>query len=58
MKVKVLIADKFPEQYIDELKALDLDVECSPKLGENALPEAASDVQLKLMLKLLRIVKL
>jgi D-3-phosphoglycerate dehydrogenase len=46
MKVKVLIADKFPEQYIDELKALDLDVECSPKLGENALPEAASDVDI------------
>jgi D-3-phosphoglycerate dehydrogenase / 2-oxoglutarate reductase len=43
MKVKVLIADKFPEKYVDELKQLDLDVDYSPKLGENDLPEAAKD---------------
>ncbi len=46
MKVKVLIADKFPEQYIEEMKALDLEVEYSPKLGEKELPEAAKDVDI------------
>lgn len=44
MKVKVLIADKFPEQYIQKLKDADLDVIYQPKLGENDLPEAAKDV--------------
>ena len=43
MKLKVLIADKLPEKYIDELKKMELDVEFSPKLGENDLPEAAKD---------------
>ncbi len=42
MKVKVLIADKFPEKYINQLKEMDLEVIYSPKLGENDLPEAAS----------------
>ncbi len=46
MKVKVLIADKFPEQYIQQLKDIDLDVIYSPKLGENDLPEAAKDVDI------------
>ena len=38
MKVKVLIADKFPEKYVEELKSFELDVEYNPKLGENDLP--------------------
>lgn len=46
MKVKVLIADKFPEQYIQQLKDMDLEVIYSPKLGENDLPEAAKDVDI------------
>lgn len=43
MKVKVLIADKFPEKYVEELKSFELDVEYNPKLGEKDLPEAAKD---------------
>ena len=46
MKVKVLVADKFPDQYIQEMKDLDLEVIYSPKLGENDLPEAAKDVDI------------
>ena len=46
MKVKVLIADKFPELYIDQLKEIDLDVDYQPKLGENDLPEAAKDADI------------
>ena len=46
MKVKVLIADKFPEQYIQQLKDMALDVIYSPKLGENDLPEAAKEVDI------------
>ncbi len=41
MKLKVLIADKFPDKYIDQLKEIDLEVIYSPKLGEKDLPEAA-----------------
>ncbi len=41
MKVKVLVADKFPDKHIQQLKDMDLDVVYSPKLGENDLPEAA-----------------
>ena len=33
MKMKVLIADKFPEQYIKKLQEHDLDVIYEPKLG-------------------------
>jgi len=44
--MKVLIADKFPEKYIDELKNLGLDVIYNPKLGENDLPEAAKEVDI------------
>ncbi len=43
MKTKILIADKFPDQYIEELKNLDLNVENSPKLGADDLPSAAKD---------------
>jgi D-3-phosphoglycerate dehydrogenase len=46
MKVKILIADKFPEKYVEEFKSMDLDVNYSPKLGENDLPEAAKDADI------------
>jgi D-3-phosphoglycerate dehydrogenase len=46
MKVKVLVADKFPDQHIKQLKDMDLEVIYSPKLGENDLPEAAKDVDI------------
>lgn len=36
--MKVLIADKFPENYINDLKNAGIDVVYSPKLGENDLP--------------------
>jgi D-3-phosphoglycerate dehydrogenase len=39
--MKILIADKFPDTYVDELKNSNLDVEYSPKLGESDLQEAA-----------------
>ena len=35
MKVQVLIADKFPDLYINQLKEMELEVIYSPKLGEN-----------------------
>lgn len=46
MKLKVLIADKFPEKYIQDLKDLDLEVIYEPKLGEKDLPKAAEDVDI------------
>ena len=46
MKVKVLIADKFPDQYIQQLKDMNLEVIYSPKLGEQDLPEAAKEVDI------------
>ncbi|WP_337872273.1 3-phosphoglycerate dehydrogenase [Ignavibacterium sp.] len=46
MKLKVLIADKFPEKYIQELRELDLEVIYEPKLGEKDLPKAAEDVDI------------
>jgi D-3-phosphoglycerate dehydrogenase len=46
MKVQVLIADKFPDLYINQLKEMELDVIYSPKLGENDLPEAAKEVDI------------
>lgn len=46
MKIKVLIADKFPDKYIKKLESLDLEVIYSPKLGENDLPEAAENVDI------------
>lgn len=44
MKMKVLIADKFPEQYVQKLKDADLEVIYAPKLGEDDLPQAAKEV--------------
>lgn len=46
MKIKVLIADKFPDKYINELKSLDLEVIYEPKYGEKDLPEAVKDVDI------------
>jgi D-3-phosphoglycerate dehydrogenase len=46
MKVKVLIADKFPENYIQQMQDMDLEVIYSPKLGENDLPEAAKEADI------------
>lgn len=46
MKLKVLVADKFPEKYIQQMKDLNLDVVFEPKLGENDLPEAAKDTDI------------
>ena len=46
MKVKVLIADKFPDQYIQQLNEMNLEVIFSPKLGEKDLPEAAKEVDI------------
>ncbi len=46
MKVKVLIADKFPEQYIKQLNEMDLEVTYSPKLGEKDLIEAAKETDI------------
>jgi D-3-phosphoglycerate dehydrogenase / 2-oxoglutarate reductase len=46
MKVVVLIADKFPDQAIQQMKELDLEVIYSPKLGEKDLPEAAKEVDI------------
>ncbi|MDP2301235.1 MAG: 3-phosphoglycerate dehydrogenase [Ignavibacteria bacterium] len=44
--MKVLIADKFPEKYVQQIKDLGLDVIYSPQLGENDLPQAASEVDM------------
>jgi len=46
MKLKVLIADKFPDRYINELKEAEIDVIYSPSLGEKDLVEAAKDVDI------------
>lgn len=46
MKLKVLVADKFPEKYIQQMKDLDLEVAYEPKLGEKDLPAAAKDVDI------------
>jgi D-3-phosphoglycerate dehydrogenase len=44
--MKVLVADKFPEVYLKQMRDLNLKVIYSPKLGENDLPEAAKDVDI------------
>jgi D-3-phosphoglycerate dehydrogenase / 2-oxoglutarate reductase len=46
MKVKVLVADKFPDQYIKQMEDLGLEVIYSPKLGEKDLCEAAREVDI------------
>lgn len=44
--MKVLIADKFPEKYVQQIKDLGLEVIYSPQLGENNLPLAAIEVDM------------
>ena len=46
MKLKVLVADKFPDKYIQKMKELDLDVIYEPKLGEKDLPQASKEVDI------------
>ena len=46
MKLKVLVADKFPDKYIQQMKDLDLEVIYNAKLGEKDLPDAAKDVDI------------
>ena len=46
MKLKVLVADKFPEKYIQQMKDLELDVSYQPKLGEKDLTEAAKEMDI------------
>ena len=46
MKLKVLVADKFPEKYIQQMKNLDLEVVYEPKLGEKDLPQAAKEADI------------
>jgi D-3-phosphoglycerate dehydrogenase / 2-oxoglutarate reductase len=42
-KMKVLIADKFPEKHIQSLKDSGIEVIYSPELGENDIPNAVCD---------------
>jgi len=44
--MKVLVADKFPEIYIEQMKQLGLEVDYSPKLKESDLPEASKEVDI------------
>lgn len=44
--MKVLIADKFPEQYVTQIKDLGLDVVYNPKLGENEIADNIEDVDI------------
>ena len=46
MKLKVLVADKFPDKYIQQMKNLDLEVIYEPKLGEKDLPQAAKEADI------------
>jgi len=44
--MKVLVADKFPEHYIQQMRDLDLEVIFAPKLGENDLPANIMDIDI------------
>jgi D-3-phosphoglycerate dehydrogenase / 2-oxoglutarate reductase len=46
MKLKVLVADKFPDKYIQQMKDLDLEVIYNPKLGEKDLITAAKEADI------------
>ncbi|MBL1212033.1 MAG: phosphoglycerate dehydrogenase [Ignavibacteriae bacterium] len=46
MKVKVLIADKFPEEHIQKLRDAEIEVICQEKLGENDLSDVVEDVDI------------
>ncbi|PJA96915.1 MAG: phosphoglycerate dehydrogenase [Ignavibacteriales bacterium CG_4_9_14_3_um_filter_34_10] len=45
MKIKVLIADKFPEIYIKKIIDSGIEVIYEPKLGENDLPNSIKDIE-------------
>lgn len=45
-KMKVLIADKFPEIFIEKMQEAGLEVIFEPKLGENDIPDAAENVDI------------
>lgn len=45
-KMKVLIADKLPDKYVQKLRDHELEVAFEPKLGENDLVEAAKDADI------------
>lgn len=44
--MRVLIADKFPDVYIQQMKDMGLEVDYSPKLGENDIPGHIQDVDI------------
>lgn len=44
--MKILIADKFPEQYLKQFYELGLETVYSPKLTEDELPEAIQDADI------------
>ncbi|HEX2868962.1 MAG TPA: phosphoglycerate dehydrogenase [Ignavibacteriales bacterium] len=44
--MKVLVADKFPEHYLQQMRDLGLDVIFAPKLGENDLPANIQDIDI------------
>lgn len=44
MKLSILIADKFPEQYIEELRQMGTEVIYDPKLGENDIASVIKNV--------------
>jgi D-3-phosphoglycerate dehydrogenase len=46
MKLKVLIADKFPDKYINQMKESNLEVVYEPTLGEKDIIGAAKDVDI------------
>jgi D-3-phosphoglycerate dehydrogenase len=46
MKLKVLIADKFPDKYIEQMRKLNLDVVYEPTLGEKDIVKAAKQVDI------------
>jgi len=46
MKLKVLIADKFPDKYVKQMNDLNLDVVYEPTLGEKEIVEAAKEVDI------------
>jgi D-3-phosphoglycerate dehydrogenase len=46
MKLKVLVADKFPDKYIQQMTDLDLEVNYNAKLGEKDLPEVTKDADI------------
>lgn len=44
--MKILVADKFPKVYLQQLREIDGEIVYSPKLSEKELPEAVRDVDI------------